>query len=154
MRSCHQSRSSQPLESSPEETAAPGANEVGQTRHTPRGTCGAGKHAPAASPPTASPRQHGLRGEGVSFGGVGRRGRGSQSAVYKKNGGGDGMERRATRMGGTIGTEFVGGDGEVFGGTSGRGRQLGEQGRGGTGGKGVALAPVHALLCLLIRVEI
>jgi hypothetical protein len=75
-----------------------------------------------------------LRRQG-SFGGVGRRGRGSQSAVYEKNGG-NGTAERSSRTGGTGGidnAEFVGeGDDEVSGGgTSGRGRQSGGWGRGG-----------------------
>jgi hypothetical protein len=85
------------------------------------------KHATAASPTTASPRQHGLWAEGVSFGGVGRRG--SQSAAYKKNGGEVGMERRASRTGGTVRAKFLGVATARFLGKRGDGgRQSGEQG--------------------------
>jgi hypothetical protein len=112
-RSCHQNRSLQPLESSPKETTTPGPMRWARPRRTPRGACGAGQACFYRIADNGVPEAAQAARGGVSFGVVGRRGRGSQSAAYKKNGGEDGMERRASRTGGTVGAKFVGGDDEV-----------------------------------------
>jgi hypothetical protein len=150
VRSRHQSRPSRPSESSSEKVAARGASEVGQTPpHAERSL----RSRPSMLPPHRRPRRprggvgrtssHGrwLRRQG-SFGGVGRRGRGSQSAVYEKNGG-NGTAERSSRTGGTGGidnAEFVGeGDDEVSGGGDERARTtIGRMGARGRQGKGMA----------------
>jgi hypothetical protein len=91
------------------------------------------KHAPAASPTTASPRQHRLRGRGSVLVVWGDEGEGRNEPRTRRMGAGtEWNDKRAERAKLSARSSW-GGDGEVFGGTSGRGRQSGEQGRGGTG---------------------
>jgi hypothetical protein len=104
-----------------EEAAAPGTGEVGQTPPHAERSLRSGPHAPATSPTGASTRRRGdderARRQGI-LGGVGRRGRGSQSAAYEKNG--ERNDRAPEPKSGTIDTEFAGeGDDKVSGETMG-----------------------------------
>jgi hypothetical protein len=63
------------------------------------------------------------------------------------------MERRVSRTGRTVGVKFVGGW-RRFWGNEGTGDDSRENKGEGAPGKGMALDPMHTLLCVLIGVEI